>query len=1021
MTFRGHHLAIALFVALPCFAQHAVTSDADLSHGFEQTVKPFVAKYCVACHSGSSPAGGFNLKSFQTVSDVVADLPRWNGVAGRLKATEMPPKGMPQPPAEVRAQVISWVHNMRWSEARKNAGDPGLVLARRLSNNEYNYTIRDLTGVDLRPTREFPVDPANTAGFDNSGETLDMSPSLLNKYLQAAREVGDHMALIPDGIVFAPYPALVETDREKFAIQRIVHFYQAQPTDYADYFEAAWEYKHRVALKIPDGTLADVAARSKVSPKYLPMVWRMLGETKDRTLVNIGPIKKLREMWAGLPAVESKPGQVHAQCIAMRDFVLRIRKDTGPQFAAPVVAGLPPTSQPLMNWKLRQYAAHRRDFDPASLRFDDDPPSPPVVVPKYPGLGKESAVRWAALVAKSRASDPDLVIARAQRRRYETAFRQFANVFPDAFYIQERGRYFPDDSEDKGRLLSAGYHNVMGYFRDDTPLIELILDDKGKRELDRLWDEFDFLADFTQRTWVQYYFNQSGEVLGNGRESGSARPSDKEISATAVIYALRDAYLKKAEASHNAIAAQAIRDHFESVNRVLRGLEGERAAAEAPQFEALAHFAERAYRRPLSQAEHEDLLAYYNSLREKSSLTHEEALRDCIVSVLISPKFTYLLDAASESSHSIPLRLTSSIASGSRVPMAPLSDNALASRLSYFLWSSMPDEKLRALADEGKLHDPQILRAEVHRMLKDERSAGMATEFGGNWLGFRQFETYNSVDRARFPMFNDDLRQAMFEEPVRFLSEVMANDRPVLDLVYGRYTFVNPVLAKFYGMPAVSGGNDHWVRVDDADKYGRGGILPMSVFLTINAPGLRTSPVKRGNWVVRRVIGDEIPAPPPNVPQLPADEAKSDLPVRQMLEKHRSVPFCASCHSRFDSFGLAFEGYGPVGEQRSADLAGRPVDTTVDFPGGSHGTGLDGIKAFIRDHREDDVLDNFSRKLLAYALGRSLMLSDEPLIEQMRTNLQSNGYRFSALIGAIVSSPQFQNKRVSISREQKGG
>jgi hypothetical protein len=260
----------------------------------------------------------------------------------------------------------------------------------------------------------------------------------------------------------------------------------------------------------------------------------------------------------------------------------------------------------------------------------------------------------------------------------------------------------------------------------------------------------------------------------------------------------------------------------------------------------------------------------------------------------------------------------------------------------------------------------------------------------------------------------------MFEEPIRFIENVIRNDRSILDLVYGKYTYVNPVLAKHYGMPEVSGGNDTWVRVDDADRYGRGGVLPMAVFLTLNAPGLRTSPVKRGNWVVRRVIGDEIPPPPPNVPQLPDDESKSDLPVRQMLAKHGANPVCASCHARFDSFGLAFEGYGPVGEKRSADLAGRAVDTQVEFPGGMQGSGVEGIQSFIREHREADFIDNLSRKLLAYALGRSLMLSDEPMIEQMRAALASNGYRFTPLVETIVSSPQFLNRRVPATREQKG-
>ncbi len=177
-------------------------------------------------------------------------------------------------------------------------------------------------------------------------------------------------------------------------------------------------------------------------------------------------------MWRGLPA----PGAnqldvVHAKCVEMRDFVVRIRTHTAVQFAAPVVKGLPGASQPLLNWKLRQYASHRRTSDPNDLRNDTDPPPVVPEIPKYPGLHREAAPRWAALSAKARAGDADLIVPVGQRSRYEAAFVRFASVFPDTFYVTERGRYFPDDSADKGRLLSAGYHSVVGYFRDDTPLI----------------------------------------------------------------------------------------------------------------------------------------------------------------------------------------------------------------------------------------------------------------------------------------------------------------------------------------------------------------------------------------------------------------------------------------------------------------------------------------------------------------------------------------------------------------------
>jgi Protein of unknown function (DUF1592)/Protein of unknown function (DUF1588)/Protein of unknown function (DUF1587)/Protein of unknown function (DUF1595)/Protein of unknown function (DUF1585) len=984
------------------------------SDQFEHTVKPFVGKYCVGCHSGKMAPAQFDIKSYTNMDMVTDDFARWALLADRLKAKEMPPKPMPAPSAEEAQQIIDWVAAVRTEEIKKADGDPGIVMARRLSNAEYDYTIRDLTGQNMHVAQQFPVDPANQAGFDNSGESLTMSSALLNKYLKAASDVADHAVMKPDGIEFAPYPALVETDREKYAIQRIMAFYAAQPTNYAGYFEAAWRYQNRKAFKKPHATLASTAADGHVSPKYLPMVWQILHDKKP-----IGPVLKLQKMWLALPVPvrgQAQPAVPQAQFEAMRDFVIKIRTHTAMQFTAPVVKGLPPASQPLLNWKLKQFAEHRRDSDPKDLLSDNV--TAPVVpeIPKYPDLHEEAAPRWAALSAKARANDADLIVPAAQRALYEASFERFAQVFPDTFYVTERGRYFPDDSQDKGRLLSAGYHSVAGYYRDDLPLVQLILDDNSKKELDRLWNEADYMADFTSRTWTQFFFNQSGEVYGKGAESSSDRPTDHAVTDEAVIFKLRDAYLAKAAAdpTNDPVAAEAIRDHFDHMNAVLRGLEKQRAEAEAKQLQTLLQFAERAYRRPMTEAERTDLLAYYHEVRSKNQLSHEDALRNMIVSVLMEPDFLYRLDitdaptpaAAHGRSHAAVVKASSTI------PSQPLSSYALASRLSYFLWASMPDEELLRHAAANDLQDPAVLLAQARRMMKDARVRGLSTEFTGNWLAFRLFETNNSVDRMRFPQFNNELREAMFEEPVRYVEDAIQNNRSVLDLLFGDYTFVNPVLAKHYGIPGVEGDNEHWVRVDDARQYGRGGILPMAVFMTQSSPGLRTSPVKRGNWVVQKVLGIRVPPPPPVVPELPSDESKTDLPIRQMLAKHHENPFCASCHERFDSFGLAYEGYGPIGDARAKDLAGRPVDTAVVYPGGFNGVGFAGLQNFIRDHREEQYLNNLCRKLLSYSLNRSLQLSDEALVDRMRANLAADNNQFDGLLETIVLSPQFRNQRV---------
>ena len=993
-------LLAAVFV---CAAGAAQAADAPkLGAQFTTNVQPFLTRYCGGCHSGATPAGGLDLKSVISLDQVTGDFARWSLAADRVAAKEMPPKPMAAPPAELAQQFVAWVHSVRAEELRKGAGDPGVVLARRLSNAEYNATIRDLTGQDLQTAKQFPVDPANTAGFDNSGESLTMSPALLNKYLQGARSIADNAYFTADGIEFASHPMRVTTDRQKEAIVQIMAFYQAQPTDYARYFEAAWRYRHRAALGTPKVTLAAIAAEMKLSAKYLPMVWGIL-QDKDA----IGPVAKLQGMWNALPAPSNR-GALQAQTVAMRDFVKKIREHTAMQFAAPRVRGLPGQAQPLHNWRLEQYAQHHRNSDPAALRADNEPAPKPIDVPRFPGLHADASPRWAILMHNARMDDTDLVYPAGQKDRYQKSFARFASVFPDTFVVSERGRYWPDNSEDQGRFLSAGIHNTAGYYRDDTALMQLILDRKGQQELDRLWWNFDFYGDQSADTWTQYFLNNAGQVDGKGAESGLPRPLNHAITDTAVVMELRDKHLAKAAAdpaNDVAEAQKAIRWHFALRDATMRKVEKARLAAEPKHLAALQAFAARAWRRPLTAAEKANLVTYYRTLRAKNQLSHEDAVRDSLVAVLMSPDFLYRMDPAGAR--------TAKAAGDKAFTAQALPATSLASRLSYFLWSSMPDASLARHAASGDLNQSPVLLAETRRMLKDGRAKGLATEFTANWLGVRQFETSNSVDRERFPGFTDDLRSAMFQEPVRFMADVIANDRSVLDLLYGDYTFVNPALAKHYGMPAVSGGNDNWVRVDNASRYNRGGFLPMAVFMTQNSPGLRTSPVKRGSWVVQKVLGIRIPPPPPVVPELPNDESKSELSVRDTLAQHRANPVCAACHARFDSFGLAFEGFGPVGEARDKDLAGRAVDTQVTFPGDVQGTGIAGLKAFIKDHRQGNFVDNISRKLLAYALGRSLQLSDEGLIDKMKANLAAKDYRFSALAETIALSPQFRDHRVN--------
>lgn len=990
---------------------------AQLDTQFKTVVRPFIQTYCVTCHGGSGPEAGFDIDTYASVGAVVKD-PRWSLVMERIRNGEMPAREADRFPTDAeRRTVAEWFRALRNYEITRNAGDPGVVLARRLSNAELNYTIRDLTGVDLQPTREFPSDPSNPAGFDNSGESLTMSPALLNKYLKAARDIADHLYLQPDTFAFAPHLMLSESDRDKFCVGRIIDFYHRQNTNYLDYFEAAWRYKHRAALGQPTATLARVAAEAKVSAKYLKTVWDTFETPSD----TVGPIAKIQKMWRELPPPGPDKSDTAKQGReAIRDYIVRTRKKIEPRFANLVAGRLDSGQQPFMIWKNVQYATHRRTFDPAQLQVNGEPwaGEPP------PEQGTQSAFGPGKTVfIKNNAGDPDLVVPAGERARYEAAFAKFASVFPDMFYMQERGRNYFDTTKDRGRYLDAGYHSILGYFRDDQALYELILEAKGQAELDAMWTDMDFIASANARMYQQFVENGTTQAGTKPLDIIPPNPNQEPPTTENRINLVKEAYIKAA-AGGTPQAIASIPEYFDWMNRTLRRIDRLKAESEPKHLDVLMKFAGRAYRRPLTQVEKNDLLAYYKSARAEG-LNHEAAVRETVTSILISPDVLYRVDQAPGPGPQAP-DSASAKATGERPSSKPpslqgskpLSDYALASRLSYFLWASMPDDKLLARAAAGDLHQPAVLMAEARRMLQDPRARALAVEFGGNWLNFRGFNDIGTVDHGRFPEFTNDLKAAMFEEPVRLLMDVFQKNRSVLDLVYGTDTFVNAPLAKHYGMPfdfaqgkPAPSGVEGWVHVTDANKDDRGGLLPMAAFLTKNAPGLRTSPVKRGNWVVKNVLGERISPPPPGVPQLPQDETKLELSLRDTMARHRSDPLCSGCHAKFDAMGLVFEGFGPTGEKRTKDLAGRTVDISAVFPGGSQGAGVGGLREYIRGHRQDDFVKNLSEKLLVYALGRSLMLTDEPLIQDIGRKMTAGGYHFSTLIESIVTSRQFTTRR----------
>jgi hypothetical protein len=333
----------------------------------------------------------------------------------------------------------------------------------------------------------------------------------------------------------------------------------------------------------------------------------------------------------------------------------------------------------------------------------------------------------------------------------------------------------------------------------------------------------------------------------------------------------------------------------------------------------------------------------------------------------------------------------------------------MASRLSFFLWSSIPDAELRRAAAAGELSNPALLAKQVKRMTADPKAKRLATEFFGQWLGFYHFDGYRGVDTGRFPEFTEQVRASMYEEAVATFEYLVREDRPLSEVLHADYTFLNAPLAKFYGIEPkdVKLGNE-LVRVEGAGAYDRGGALRLGAVLTTTSAPLRTSPVKRGDWILRRILGTPTPPPPPDAGSIPSDDkAFEGLTLRERLNQHKRNATCAGCHLRIDPLGFPLESFDAVGRTRTAYQDGKAVDTTGEFADKSTVVGASGLLGYLQT-QDKQIRTTFAKKMIGYALGRTILASDRPLIDQMVG--AGPKVSFSDLAIKIVSSRQFRHR-----------
>ena len=408
--------------------------------------------------------------------------------------------------------------------------------------------------------------------------------------------------------------------------------------------------------------------------------------------------------------------------------------------------------------------------------------------------------------------------------------------------------------------------------------------------------------------------------------------------------------------------------------------------------------ARKAYRRPPTEAELDVLVAAFDLGRE-NDLSYQQSLQLMLKAILVSPQFLFITPAGEVDSET---------------GIVPLDDHQLAARLSYLLWATMPDEELTALADSGTLHESEVLEAQVRRLLQDTRSRALFDGFGAQWLGVGGLES-QVFDPDMFPQMTAEMRMAMYDEARLVFESIMRENKSVIRFVDGDYTYLNGTLASIYGLEeTVSGPEMRRIPLSDGN---RGGVLGMPGVLAATSFPNRSSPVKRGVWVLEQVLGENVPTAPPNVPALEEQDRgiAVNLTLRERTVLHRTNPVCANCHQILDPIGFGLENFDAIGRWRDEDDNGAAIDAAGELPGGVRFSGPEDLKMIIAG-RADDLARNLVEKLLAYALGRRLEGYDEIVVDNLMQDIADDGYRMQTLINAVVTSYPFTHRRIEDER-----
>jgi hypothetical protein len=927
------------------------------SPSFEHAVAPLLKKYCYDCHADGIHKSGIALDGYRTTADVHAARKTWESILRVVTRHEMPAEDAAAFPSHAERETIAAFIERELFKLDPARPDPGRVTLRRLNRAEYNNAIRDLIGLDFKPAADFPPDDSGY-GFDNIGDVLSLPPSLLEKYLSAADKILDQ-AIVTD-------PIASRTQRIPASLTQIGFNALGDRGD-------GWVQ----LLSLEEDDIAHEL--SVLAPSDYLVRFHAFATKVGGALVGQGSEKPID--FKG-----EDPGPTRIAVLLndtfIQDFVVTTDADHPATYEARL--GLPPGKHRIRVAVLRQRGGEN-ELVMLNGRLGQQQPG--IVSVKWLELEGPLPTAVQRTPAASLAVTPPSTRLTPDRTTLVLSAPSAAST---TFEAPHAGEFI---------FRAQAYAQQAG---TEPTRMEFRLDGKSLHT-------FDILAPATMQPIPRQRVFSLALLVPQPRvyEHRVTLPAGRHTFSAAFVNDFADPENANPNLRKRNLFLQSLEvadlsspPVIPPVPAPLAALVARHPSADATAARAiLADFTRRAWRRPATAPELDRLLRLYTLARAQDD-PHPAALKLALKATLVSPHFLF----QNESSLTSP----SPTSDPSHPSHLPLDDFTLASRLAFFLWSSVPDDELLDLAARSELRAQLV--PQIRRLLASPKSRALVENFAGQWLQTRALESHQP-DRKTFPAFDPALRSAMQQETELFFEHIMREDRSLLDFLRADYTFANARLAKFYGLtlPTAPATADEFQKISLAATPRRG-VLTHAGILALTSNPTRTSPVKRGKWVLDNLLGTPPPPPPPNVPELDDKDRKLTGSLRQQLEQHRANPSCASCHARMDPIGFGLENFDAIGAFREKDGT-QPIDAAGKLATGDAFATPAELAALLVKNRADDFRRCLAEKMLTYALGRGVEYYDRPAVEKIMSDLRANDDKFSALILAVAQSFPFQNRR----------